>query len=82
MNAMCAEVASQVEWHGQRLSKDEWRHMFVASYRQGQKVVPGIDGGFVVLGASSRDLSVSECGDLMELIAAFGAERGVIFKGA
>jgi hypothetical protein len=80
MNAMCAEVASQVEWHGQRLSKDEWRHMFVASYRQGQKVVPGIDGGFVVLGASSRDLSVSECGDLMELIAAFGAERGVIFK--
>jgi hypothetical protein len=56
--------------------------MFVASYRQGQRVVPGIEGGFVVLGASSRDLSVSECGDLMELIAAFGAERGVIFKGA
>ena len=49
MNAMCAEVASQVEWHGQRLSKDEWRHMFVASYRQGQRVVPGMYGGFVGL---------------------------------
>lgn len=53
LNVMCGEVAAQVEWHGQRLSKDDWRHMFVASYRKGQKVVPGIDGGFVVLGASS-----------------------------
>ncbi len=77
LNAMCADVARQVIWHGQRLSKDDWRHMFVASYRKGQRAVPGIDGGFVVLGASSRDLSIAECSDVMEIIAAFGAEREV-----
>ena len=74
---MCQDVARQIVWHGQRLSKDDWRHMFVASYRKGQKAVPGIDGGFVVLGASSRDLSIAECSDVMEIIAAFGAEREV-----
>jgi hypothetical protein len=77
LNAMCQDVSRAVVWHGQRLSKDDWRHMFVASYRKGQRAVPGIDGGFVVLGASSRDLSVSECSDVMEIIAAFGAERDV-----
>lgn len=77
LNAMCADVARQVIWHGQRLSKDDWRHVFVASYRKGQRAVPGIDGGFVVLGASSRDLSIAECSDVMEIIAAFGAEHKV-----
>lgn len=77
LNAMCGDVAAQVEWHGQWLSRDDWRHMFVASYRKGQRAVPGIDGGFVVLGASSRDLRVSECADVIEIIYAFGAERGV-----
>lgn len=77
LNAMCQDVARQVIWHGQRLSKDDWRHIFVASFRKGQRAVPGIDGGFVVLGASSRGLSISECSDVMEIIAAFGAERDV-----
>ena len=77
LNAMCGDVAAQVEWHGQWLSKDDWRHMFVASYRKGQKVVPGIDGGFVVLGASSRKLRIKECADVIELIYAFGAEHDV-----
>lgn len=77
LNAMCQDVARQVIWHGQRLSKDDWRHVFVASYRKGQRAVPGIDGGFVVLGASSRDLSIAECSDVMEIIAAFGAEHKV-----
>lgn len=81
LNASIRDVAEGVEWHGQRLTVDEWRAMFVASYRKGQKVVPGIDGGFVVLGASSRDLTVSECSEVMELVYAFGAENGVTFKG-
>lgn len=77
LNAMCGDVAAQVEWHGQWLGRDDWRHMFVASYRKGQRVVPGIDGGFVVLGASSRKLTKRECADVIEIIYAFGAERGV-----
>lgn len=77
LNAMCGDLASQVVWHGQQISKDDWRHIFVAAYRKEQRVVPGINGGFVVLGASSRNLTVHECSEVMEMIYAFGAERGV-----
>ena len=77
LNAMCDDIARQKEWHGQWLSKDDWRHMFVAAYRKGQRVVPGVDGGFVVLGASSRDLAVGECSDVIEMLFAFGAEHGI-----
>lgn len=77
LQPMCRDVAEQVIWHGQRLSADDWRHMFVASYNKGQRAVPGIDGGFVVLGASSKKLSKRECADVIEIIYAFGAEYDV-----
>ena len=80
LQALCGEVAAQVKWYGVKLSQDDWRHMFVASYRKGQRSVPGIDGGFVVLGASSKDLKVAECADVIELIMAFGAEHDVRFS--
>jgi hypothetical protein len=80
LQAVCRDVAKQVVWHGQKLTVDDWRHMFVASYRKGQRAVPGIDGGFVVLGASSKDLSVKECIDVIEIAQAFGAEHDVIWS--
>ena len=79
LNAMCDDVAKQVDWHGLNLSKSDFRHMFVAAYRKEQRIVPGIDGGFVVLGASSRKLNVAECSDVIELISAFGVEHNVIW---
>lgn len=79
LNAMCGDLAEQVLWHGQALHKDDWRHMFVAAYRKEQRIVPGINGGFVVLGASSRRLSVPECSDVIEMLYAFGAEHGVVW---
>lgn len=80
LNAMCGDLAEQVLWHGQAVGKDDWRHMFVAAYRKEQRIVPGINGGFVVLGASSRKLTVSECSEVIEMIHAFGAERGVVWS--
>lgn len=80
LQSLCGEIASQITWHGQKLSQDDVRHMAVASYRKGQRAVPGIDGGFVVLGASSRDLRVAECADVIEILYAWGAEQGVKFS--
>lgn len=80
LNAMCGDLAEQVLWHGQALHKDDWRHMFVAAYRKEQRIVPGINGGFVVLGASSRRLNVQECSDVIEMLHAFGAEQGVTWS--
>ncbi|EME1833560.1 recombination protein NinB [Cronobacter sakazakii] len=44
---------------------------------KGQRSAPGINGGFVVLGQSTSKMKVSEFSELLELIYAFGAERGV-----
>jgi hypothetical protein len=80
MWAMLTEVARQVEWHGQRLSADDWKLVFLAALKAELRIVPNLDGtGFVQLGRSSSDLSVSEMADLIDLIAAFGARQGVTF---
>ncbi len=78
MWAMLGDVARQVDWYGQKLDADDWKHVFTASLKQ-QRTVPGIDGGFVVLGQSTSKMSKAEMGDLMTLIEAFGAQRGVRF---
>ena len=42
--------------------------------------MPGLDGGFVVLGLSTSKMTRAEMSDLQQLMEAFGAERGVKFK--
>lgn len=79
MWAMLSEVSNQVVWHGRKLTPEEWKHVFTASLKR-QDVVPGLDGGFVVLGQSTSKMGVREMGDLMELISAFGAQQGVKFS--
>jgi hypothetical protein len=75
--AMLGDVSKQVLWHGQKLTAEDFKCMFTASLRR-QRAVPNIEGdGFVVLGDSTRRMTIRELSDLMELIAAFGAERGV-----
>jgi hypothetical protein len=81
MWAMLHDVAKQVKWYGQYLQPEEWKDIFTAALKR-QNVVPGIDGGFVVLGTSTRRMTVSEMSELMELMAAFGAEHDVRFKDA
>lgn len=79
MWSMLTEVADQLKWHGVKMTPEEWKHFFGAVL-DGQKSVPNIEGtGFVVIGKSTSTMTISEMGDLMQLIEAFGAERGVRF---
>lgn len=79
--AMLGDVAKQVVWHGRKLDEESWKNIFTSSLKR-QDVVPNLDGtGFVVLGQSTSKMSKAEMSDLLELIQAFGAERGVIFTG-
>ncbi|MBB5762111.1 hypothetical protein HNR01_001731 [Methylorubrum rhodesianum] len=78
--ACLTDVSRQVEWYGQQLTPEEWKDVFTASLRKA-KVVPGLDAGsFVVLGLRTSKLTKAEFSDLIELIACFGAERGVVFS--
>ena len=76
--AMLTDVAKQVNWYGRKLSEEEWKHVFTASLAK-QDVVPGIDGGFVVLGKSTSKMTKPEMSELQQLIEAFGAQQGVRF---
>lgn len=78
--AMLTDVASQLRWHGLKLSPDDWKLVFLDALKREVRMVPNVDGnGFVSLGRSSSDLSKAEMSDLMELISAFGAKHGVKF---
>ena len=76
MWAMLAGISKQVDWYGQKLTSDEWKDVFSASLKR-QKVVPGLDGGFVVCGQRTSKMTKAEMSDLIELMHAFCAERVV-----
>ncbi|MGU3413754.1 recombination protein NinB [Enterobacteriaceae bacterium C34A] len=77
--AVLGDISRQVEWHGRKLTSESWKHVFTAALVK-QEVVPNLSGdGFVVLGQSTSKMSVRQLRDLIELIHAFGAERGVIW---
>jgi hypothetical protein len=70
------DLSKQVDWYGQKLSPDDWKHVLTASLRK-QRAVPGIDGGFVVIGLSTSKMTVAEMTELIELSHAFGADKDV-----
>lgn len=80
MWALLTDVSRQLQWHGQHLTPDDWKLVFLDGLKREKRLVPALNGdGFVNLGRSSSDLSKDEMGELLELIMAFGAQHGVEF---
>ena len=79
MWAVLTDLSRQVEWHGMKLSPKDWKNFITASLK-GQRTIPGMHGGFVVLGESTSKMSVAEMTEVIECALAFGAEHGVVFS--
>lgn len=77
--AMLNEISKQVDWYGQKLTPEEWKDVFSAAMKR-TKVVPGLDGGFVVCGQSTSRMTKGEMSEMQTLMEAFGAQRGVQFS--
>lgn len=79
--AMLADIARQVEWpvNGvmQKLDSEDWKALMTAAARQEVRMASGINGGVVMLGISTRRMTVAELGDVIECMYVFGSERGV-----
>lgn len=75
---LLTELSAQVDWYGQKLTKEEWKDVMTAGLKR-SRIVPGIDGGFVVLGLSTSKMDKKTFSELVELIYAFGAQHGVVF---
>lgn len=71
------DISEQIQWHGMKLSPEEWKDLLSAGLTK-SKVVPNMDGtGFVILGQRTSKMGKREFSDLLDLIHAFGNERGV-----
>lgn len=79
MWANLEDIAQQVIWYGQKLDKQEWKDVLTAGLKK-QKIVPGIEGGFVVIGARTSKMTVAEMNELIELATMFGTQQGVKFR--
>lgn len=78
--SLLGQISSHVDWYGQKLSSEDWKDVLTASLRRA-RVVPGIEAGtFVPLGMRTSQMTKEEISELLELIYAFGAERGVKFR--
>jgi hypothetical protein len=79
MWAMLTEIAAQMPWHGQHLTPDDWKLLFLADMDRGARMVPALDGrGFINLNTSSSALRVREFNTLLDSIQKFAAEHGVM----
>lgn len=79
--AMLTDVADQREHGGRKYTADAWKIIFMAAIGCEVQFIPSLDGkGVVPWGQSSADLSKEEMSDLIDFIACWGAQNGVIFQ--
>lgn len=76
MWAALTEIASQLEWHGQKYTAEDWKDYMMHALKRA-RWMPSEDGGMVPVGMRTSDLSKEEMGDLLTLIHAFAATHGV-----
>ena len=73
---MLSDLSQQVVWHGIRLAPHEWKDLSTAALKR-HRIVPGMDGGFVMVGLSTSRMKKKDFADLIECMYAFGNEQGV-----
>lgn len=62
------------------LSPDEWKTLLTAAYRnESQRIAMGLNGGMVILGMRTSQLSKREFAEFIEFIHSVAVERGVVF---
>ena len=76
--AMLSDV-SRAKPEGRTHTPETWRDLFMHAMGHSVRFEMGLNGEPFPAGFRSSKLSKDQMGELMEFIAAWGAERGVIF---
>lgn len=73
-------MLTQAKHKDRSFTPDQWKCIFMAACGGEVQFLPSLDGAtFIPWGQSSRDLSKEEMSNLIDFIAAWGAEHGVVF---
>lgn len=77
MWVVLAQMEEKCQWHGIKLTDDEWKNLASAGIR-GLKVVPNLEGsGFVGLGKSTSSMSGRMIRQIIDILCAIAGEQGV-----
>lgn len=78
-----SDIASQIEWpvdgKMQHITPTDFKDILTAGLTKVTRVAAGVEGGFVILGARTSRMTVSQMQELLDFIWWFGNERGVIW---
>jgi hypothetical protein len=81
MWAMLTDLSNQLQWpvdgEMQSLSPEDWKVIISAGLDRHQRIAKGIEGGFVMLGASTSRMTMKDFAAMIELMFAFGALHGI-----
>lgn len=84
--ACLSDISRQVQWPVdgklQLLSPEDWKDVLSAGLHKEQRIAQGIEGGFVILGQRTSQMSKRQLAELIEFIQYFGADRGVEWSEA
>lgn len=79
--ACLTDISRQATHHGLKLEPSDWGALFLDALTREVRLLPSLDGtGFVNLRRSSSQLSHKEFSDLIEIVHAWGAANGIIFR--
>ena len=71
LHPACRDLSRCLKWFGHSLDENDWRALICAAILN-QKIVPGIHGGIVALGRSSKELKKQQATDALTLIFSIG----------
>jgi hypothetical protein len=83
MWAMLTDIATQATWHGKKRTTKVWKDLFSAAVLTaagGIEVVPGLDGGIMLVGLRTSEMTVAQMADLITYMESWGAQNGVTFS--
>ena len=72
--------AEQAEWAGKKRTELEWKDLLTAAVKiagGGVEAVPGLEGGLMLLGLHTSDMTVAEMNDLIAYMEAKAVQLGV-----
>jgi hypothetical protein len=86
--AVLADVSRQLDWphteNGQwvigKMPPMSWKAVFTAGYFREMDMAQGIDGGSVMVGASTSNMGIRQFSELMEYIFSEASARGVVWS--
>ena len=80
MWAMLSDIATQVNHLGRKYSADMWKLLMMNACGYEVQFITGLSGEPFPIGFRSSKLTKEQMGELMEFMACYGAEKGVIFN--